>query len=44
MRQRLIHGWGAVEFNVIAVVLAYAAAYTLVCLTLASFVLKRKRV
>ena len=44
MRQRLIHGWGAVKFNVIAVVLAYAAAYTLVCLTLASFVLKRKRV
>lgn len=44
MRQRLVHGWGAVEGGVLAAVLAYALAYAFVCLSLAAVVLKRKRV
>ena len=43
MRQRLIHGWGAVDGVVFLVVLAYAAVYVAVLLLLASFVLGRKR-
>lgn len=44
LRQRLIHGWGSVESNVIAAVLCYAACYAFVCLALAAVALKRKRV
>ena len=43
MRQRLIHGWGAIDGVVFVVVLAYAAVYAAVLLSLASFVLRRKR-
>lgn len=43
MRQRLVHGWGAVDAGVFAVVLAYAAAYSCVCLALAAAALKRRR-
>ena len=43
MRQRLIHGWGAVDGVVFVVALAYAAVYVAVLLSLASFVLRRKR-
>lgn len=43
MRQRVIHGWGTVEFRVLLVVLAYAIAYTAVCLACARLALKRKR-
>ena len=43
MRQRLVHGWGAVDAGVFAAVLAYAAAYSCVCLALAAAVLKRRR-
>ena len=44
MRQRMIHGWGAVDGLVMLAVLGYAAAYSGVCLALAALVLKRKRV
>ena len=43
MRQRLIHGWGAVDGIAFVVVLAYAAVYAAVLLSLASLVLGRKR-
>ena len=44
MRQRLVHGWGGVSGVVIAVVLAYALCYVLVCLALSSVALSKKRV
>lgn len=44
MRQRLIHGWGGVDVAVIVAVLAYAAAYTGACLSVALVLLKRKRI
>ena len=44
MRQRLVHGWGAVDGRVLAAVLAYGLAYSAVCLLLSTAVLKRKRV
>ena len=43
MRQRLIHGWGAIDGVVFVVVIAYAAVYSAILLSLASFVLRRKR-
>ena len=43
MRQRLIHGWGAVDGSVFVVVLAYAVVYVAILLSLASFALGRKR-
>ena len=43
MRQRLIHGWGAVDAAVFCVVLLYAAAYAAALLCFAALVLKRKR-
>ena len=44
MRQRLVHGWGAVDGRVFAAVVAYGLVYTSVCLLLSAAVLKRKRV
>lgn len=44
MRQRLVHGWGAVEGCVFVAVLGYALAYVFVVLLLAAAVLRRKRV
>lgn len=44
MRQRLVHGWGAVDGAAFAAALAYAAAYTAMLLFAASAVLKRKRI
>ena len=43
MRQRVIHGWGAVEPGVFLAVLAYAIVYVTVVLLLARFVLGRRR-
>ncbi len=43
MRQRLVHGWGAVDGFVFAVVILYALAYVTALLALASLVLGRKR-
>ena len=43
MRQRLIHGWGGVDAIVTVAVLAYAAAYVGGCLSVAWWILKRKR-
>lgn len=43
MRQRLVHGWGAVDGVVFAAVLAYAAVYIAVLLFSAGLVLRRKR-
>lgn len=43
MRQRLVHGWGAVDGVVFVVVLAYAAVYVAALLLAASYVLRRKR-
>ena len=43
MRQRLVHGWGAIDPLAFAAVLAYAAAYTAAILGFAAVVLKRKR-
>ncbi len=43
MRQRLVHGWGAVDGVVFAAVLLYAVAYVAVLLGLARIVLGRKR-
>ena len=43
MRQRLIHGWGAVDGIVFVTVLVYAAVYVSVLLLLASLALGRKR-
>ncbi len=42
MRQRVIHGWGAVDGLVLAAVLAYAAVYVAVALGLAAWALKRR--
>ena len=44
MRQRVIHGWGAIDGVVLAVVLAYALAYVTALLAIAAAVLRRKRV
>ena len=44
MRQRLIHGWGAVNYGVFMTVLVYALWYVFVVLLLADVVLNRKRV
>ncbi|MBO7483409.1 MAG: ABC transporter permease [Kiritimatiellae bacterium] len=44
MRQRMIHGWGAVDGCVMLAVLGYAAVYSGACLALAALVLKRKRI
>ncbi len=43
MRQRLVHGWGSVEWLVFTVVILYAFAYVTALLVLASLVLRRKR-
>ena len=44
MRQRLVHGWGAVDAAVVAVVAGYALVYAAVLLLLAKWVLERRRV
>ena len=44
MRQRLIHGWGGVDFAVSLAVLAYAAAYSAACLAFAGRLLGRRRI
>ena len=44
MRQRLIHGWGGVDATVFLAVLLYAAAYSVVCLSVTGLLLKHKRV
>ncbi len=43
MRQRLVHGWGGVGWEVVGAVLAYAAAYALACLAISALALRRKR-
>ena len=43
MRQRLIHGWGAVDAVVFCAVLLYAAAYVAVLLCFAALALKRRK-
>ena len=43
MRQRLVHGWGAVDGMVFSVVVLYAAAYIAVLLAFAALVLRRRR-
>ena len=43
MRQRLVHGWGAVGWPVFAAVMCYALAYIAVLLGLASLALRRRR-
>lgn len=43
MRQRVVHGWGAVDGIVVVAVLLYAFTYVVAALTLAAPVLKRKR-
>ena len=43
MRQRLVHGWGAVDGEVFALVLAYAVGYVAVLLFSAGLMLRRKR-
>ena len=43
MRQRLIHGWGAVDAVVFCAVLLYAAAYVAALLGFAAIALKRKK-
>ena len=43
MRQRVIHGWGAVDGAVIAAVLGYAAVYVAVLLSLATVALGRRK-
>ena len=43
MRQRIVHGWGTVDWVVVVAVLAYAAAYSAAALCLALCALKRKR-
>ena len=43
MRQRLIHGWGAVDSFVFIVVIAYALVYVSFLLGAAAMVLKRKK-
>ena len=43
MRQRLIHGWGAVDACVFFWVLSYALVYTVLLLTASVLVLRRRR-
>ena len=43
MRQRLVHGWGAVDGIVFSVVVLYALAYIVALLALSSFFLRRRR-
>ena len=43
MRQRLVHGWGAVDGLVFVAVLAYAACYVVALLSAAAIVLRRRR-
>ena len=43
MRQRLVHGWGAVDAAVFCAVLLYAAVYVAALLGFAALALKRKR-
>jgi len=43
MRQRLVHGWGAVDAVVFCAVLAYAAAYTALLLYFAARALNRRK-
>ena len=43
MRQRLIHGWGAVDASVFFGVLLYALVYTVLLLTASVLVLRRRR-
>ncbi|MBQ6136950.1 MAG: ABC transporter permease subunit [Kiritimatiellae bacterium] len=43
MRQRLVHGWGGVEWTVVAAVLAYGAVYAGACLGFAALVLRKRR-
>ena len=43
MRQRLVHGWGAVDAVVFCAVLAYAAAYTALLLYFAALALNRRK-
>ena len=44
MRQRVIHGWGAVDGAAFAAVLCYAAVYVTAVLATAALVLGRRRV
>jgi hypothetical protein len=44
MRQRLVHGWDAVDAAVVAVVAGYALVYAVVLLLLAKWTLERRRV
>ncbi len=43
LRQRVVHEWGPVGWDVCAAVLAYACIYAAVCLALAAAVFRRKR-
>jgi len=43
MRQRVVHGWGGVEWTVFLAVLGYAAFYVVALLSLSAAVLKRKK-
>lgn len=43
MRQRLIHGWAMVRWDVCLLALLYACVYSAACLLLASVLLKRKK-
>lgn len=43
MRQRVIHGWGAVEPGVLLAVLGYASANVILLLALAGLVLRRRK-
>ena len=43
MRQRLVHGWGAVDAVVFCAVLLYAAAYVALLLGFAAFALKKRK-
>lgn len=43
MRQRMIHGWGAVDCGVFAVVLLYAAVYISLLLSVSVLLLKRRK-
>ena len=43
MRQRVVHGWGGVEWTVFLAVLGYAAFYVVALLSLSAAVLRRKK-
>lgn len=43
MRQRMVHGWGAVDATVVVAVLAYAVVYAGLFLSLSGLILKRRR-